>query len=169
MTAADNTSATDATATPPRARKGLANPGATRAAVFLAAKMAARRREMASIVHMSNSHSLHSFAERAGTLGEGAGAEGLSALQDHPSTLKLFGRASQLLEGFESPYGLELLATFHRVTDRQRALTVDQAVKKVHVWNTRKTMFTPHQIQAAWDRLHRLGWTHGPSPSDGRV
>ena len=34
--------------------------------------------------------------------------------------------------------------------------------EKAHGWNTRKTRFTPDQIQAAWDRLHRLGWLDGP-------
>lgn len=74
-----------------------------------------------------------------------------------------------MIEGFESPYGMELLATVHWVADRQGAKTVDQAVDKVHGWNHRKTMFTPHQIQAAWDRLHRLGWLNGPTHADGHL
>jgi hypothetical protein len=76
-------------------------------------------------------------------------------------------QVSRLIEGFESPYGLELLATVHWVADRQGAKTVDQAVEKVHGWNTRKMMFSPHQIQAAWDRLDRLGWLKGPAHAGG--
>ena len=62
---------------------------------------------------------------------------------------------------------MELLATVHWVADRQGAKTVAQAVEKVHGWNARKTTFTPHQIQAAWDRLRRLGWIDGPPHADG--
>ena len=76
---------------------------------------------------------------------------------------------SRLIEGFESPFGLELLATVHWVVDREGSRTVPEAVGKVHGWSPRKTMFTPHQIQAAWDRLHRLGWINGPSHADGHV
>ena len=74
-----------------------------------------------------------------------------------------FERVSRLIEGFESPFGLELLATVHWVVDREGPRTVPEAVGKVHGWSPRKAMFTPHQIQAAWDRLHRLGWTERAS------
>jgi hypothetical protein len=76
-------------------------------------------------------------------------------------------QVSQLIEGFESPYGLEPLATVHWVADRQGAKTVEQAIEKVHGWSTRKTMFTPYQIQAAWDRLLRLGWLDGLAHTEG--
>ncbi len=92
-----------------------------------------------------------------------------AVLKDHPETPERFSQVSQLIEGFESSYGMELLATVHWVADREGARTLDQAVEKVHGWNTRKTMFTPHQIQAAWDRLHRLGWLDGPTYADGHV
>lgn len=100
-------------------------------------------------------------------LTEGAAEEGHSFLQDHPQTRKRFIRVSQLIEGFESPSGMELLATVHWVADRKGAKTVAQAVEKVHNWSNRKMMFTPHQIQAAWDRLRRLGWIDGPPHADG--
>jgi hypothetical protein len=48
------------------------------------------------------------------------------------------------------------------------AKTVEQAIEKVHGWNTRKMMFTPHQIQTVWDRLYWLGWLDGPVFADGR-
>jgi O-acetyl-ADP-ribose deacetylase (regulator of RNase III) len=99
----------------------------------------------------------------------GAGGEGQAVLQDYPKTRERFGRVSQLIEGFESPFGMELLATVHWVADRQGAKTVEQTVEKVHGWNTWKMKFTPHQIQAAWDRLHRLGWLDVPIDSNGQL
>jgi O-acetyl-ADP-ribose deacetylase (regulator of RNase III) len=88
----------------------------------------------------------------------GAPEEGRAVLKNHPDTLQRFDRVSHLIEGFESPYGMELLSTLHWVIVRNGASTLDQAVQKVHAWNDRKTMFTPHQIKAAWDRLHRFDW-----------
>ena len=121
------------------------------------------------------SHYIHGYGEGGDDprkpieLAEGAGAEGQAILQDYPKTRDRFSQVSRLIEGFESPYGMELLATVHWVADRQGAKTVEQAVEKVHGWNTRKTMFTPHQIQAAWDRLRRLGWLDGPTHADGHL
>ena len=91
-------------------------------------------------------------------LADGAGQEGLSFLQNHPAILHRFNLVSHLIEGFESPFGLELLATVHWVAHRQGVRSVDQAVKEVHGWSHRKAMFTPYQIQAAWSQLQRLGW-----------
>ena len=53
--------------------------------------------------------------------------------------------------------------------DRHGAKTLEQTVEKVHGWNTRKMMFTPHQIQAVWDRLHRLGWLDVSIHADGHL
>lgn len=121
------------------------------------------------------SHYIHGYGEGGDDptkpieLAEGAGHEGQDFLRDYPKTRERFVRVSQLIEGFESPYGMELLATVHWVADRQGAKTVAQAVEKVHNWSTRKTMFTTHQIQAAWDRLHRLGWLDGSFHADGHI
>jgi O-acetyl-ADP-ribose deacetylase (regulator of RNase III) len=98
---------------------------------------------------------------------EGAAQEGRAVLEAHPETLKRFNEVTRLIEGFESAYGMELLATVHWVTGREGAATLDQAVEKVHAWNQRKTMFTPYQIRAAWNRLHELGWLDRETRTDG--
>lgn len=119
------------------------------------------------------SHYIHGYGEGGDDpskpieLAEGAGSEGEAILRDHPKTLERFEQVSRLIEGFESPFGMELLATVHWVADRQGAKTVPQAVAKVHRWNTRKTIFTPHHIEAAWDRLHRFGWIAGSPTARG--
>jgi O-acetyl-ADP-ribose deacetylase (regulator of RNase III) len=121
------------------------------------------------------SHYIHGYGEGGDDprkpieLADGAGSEGQAFLRDYPKTLRRFEQVSRLIEGFESPFGLELLATVHWVIDRGRARTVFDAVGKVHGWSSRKTMFTSHQIQAAWDRLHRLGWIDGPAHADGHA
>jgi O-acetyl-ADP-ribose deacetylase (regulator of RNase III) len=89
---------------------------------------------------------------------EGAAQEGRIFLESHPPTLERFEKVSRVIEGFESPFGMELLATVHWVAGREGAANLDEAIRGVHNWNERKMMFTPHQIGAAWDRLHQLGW-----------
>jgi len=109
-------------------------------------------------------HYIHGYGEGGDDprtpieLAEGAGEEGHAVLRNDPETLERFDKVSRLIEGFESPFGMELLATVHWVAVHQGIQSPEEAVEKVHGWNPRKTMFTPHQIQAAWDQLRRLGW-----------
>jgi O-acetyl-ADP-ribose deacetylase (regulator of RNase III) len=98
-------------------------------------------------------------------IGEAAD-EGITFLGGHPDTLDRFKRVSHLIEGFESAFGVELLATVHWVADQQGARSADEAISKVHVWNDRKLKFTPHQIRSAWDRLDKLCWFNDASSDD---
>lgn len=131
---------------------------------FKAAQYGPYAENLRHVLSDMESHYIHGFGEGRDDprqpieLAEGAAAEGRALLEDHPTTLGRFAQVSRLIEGFESPYGLELLASVHWVADRQGAQTLAQAVERVHGWSQRKTMFTPHQIKAAWDRLHALKW-----------
>jgi len=129
----------------------------------------------ANLRHLLNTlegHYINGFGEgsddprAAIELVEGATEAGRAILQDHPDTHEHFNRVSRLIEGFESPYGMELLASVHWVANRAGASTADEAVQKVHMWTERKTMFTPHQIGAAWGRLDRLGWLNRQAHAD---
>jgi O-acetyl-ADP-ribose deacetylase (regulator of RNase III) len=78
-------------------------------------------------------------------------------------------RVTTLIEGFETPYGMELLATVHWVAahggrhGEAPARTADEAVTVVHAWNPRKRqIFKPPHVGLAWDRLHRLAWLEAP-------
>jgi O-acetyl-ADP-ribose deacetylase (regulator of RNase III) len=85
-------------------------------------------------------------------------------------------QVSELIEGFETPYGMELLATVHWVATQPDVNSeppvqdVEAAISAVHRWNARKQwLFMPEHIQTAWDHLSQLGWLgppHAP-PSDG--
>lgn len=69
-------------------------------------------------------------------------------------------RVAQLIEGFETPYGMELLATVHWVAHRESyARTVDDAVVAVHAWNARKrAILSREHIALAWRKLEATGW-----------
>ena len=69
-----------------------------------------------------------------------------------------FDRVGRLVEGFETPFGLELLATVHWVATREGATDADAAAAKVHAWNERKRRFAPGQIGMAFAVLQANGW-----------
>ena len=69
-----------------------------------------------------------------------------------------FDRVAHLVEGFETPFGMELLATVHWVATREESGSVDEAIEKTYAWNSRKRMFDPVQIRIAWDVLHQKEW-----------
>jgi O-acetyl-ADP-ribose deacetylase (regulator of RNase III) len=77
--------------------------------------------------------------------------------QDGP-TRHRFDRVGDLVGGFETPFGLELLATVHWVARRENASDVENATKKVHAWNDRKRRFSQRQIGIAFHTLHAKGW-----------
>jgi len=79
-------------------------------------------------------------------------------LTQHGETQKRFNRVADLIKGFETSFGMELLSTVHWVHAREQATTPEEAVTKVHSWNSRKQMFDPRQIHLAWARLSEAGW-----------
>ncbi|MBF0141639.1 MAG: macro domain-containing protein [Magnetococcales bacterium] len=73
-----------------------------------------------------------------------------------------FDRVSELVKGFETPFGMELLATVHWVVAKDNAENADDVIAKIHAWNDRKRQFSDRQIRIALDVLGRKGWL--PSP-----
>lgn len=70
-----------------------------------------------------------------------------------------FDDVAQLVNGFETPFGLELLATVHWVITQENASTAAEALELTHRWNDRKKSFSRDQIELAFSTLDRLGWT----------
>jgi O-acetyl-ADP-ribose deacetylase (regulator of RNase III) len=69
-------------------------------------------------------------------------------------------RVSQLIEGFQSPYGMELLATVHWVASHEPAArSADEAFHATQTWNERKKkIMRPEHVAAAWHQLESNGW-----------
>jgi O-acetyl-ADP-ribose deacetylase (regulator of RNase III) len=66
---------------------------------------------------------------------------------------------ADLIDGFETPYGLELLATVHWVATREGADTLDKAIEQVAAWNDRKRrVMKPEHLAIAWKQLQDQGW-----------
>lgn len=79
-------------------------------------------------------------------------------LANHPETRARFERVADLVQGFETPFGLELLSTVHWVSTRDRANSADQVLAKVYAWGDRKRQFSKRQILLARDMLMKKGW-----------
>lgn len=89
-----------------------------------------------------------------------AEAEQFVADSGHAHLAQHVARVANLIEGFQSPYGMELLATVHWVATREpNAHSLDQAISAVHAWNERKAkIMQPAHVRAAWSRLEAQGW-----------
>ncbi len=87
-----------------------------------------------------------------------AGEQAAEYLAGQESTRERFDRVARLIEGFESPFGLELLATVHWVATREGADTPEAAIRAAYAWAPRKRMFSEHHLCVAWRALEKNGW-----------
>lgn len=70
-------------------------------------------------------------------------------------------RVAKLIEGFETPYGMELLSSAHWVAVHQipNVDNSEEAISAIHKWNERKRkIFKAEHIKMAWARLSEQGW-----------
>ncbi|ADO68851.1 type II toxin-antitoxin system antitoxin DNA ADP-ribosyl glycohydrolase DarG [Stigmatella aurantiaca] len=81
-------------------------------------------------------------------------------LKTRPETLARLERVVQLIDGFETPFGMELLGTVHWVMRHEaNSGDVEGVIAKVHAWSERKrSQMKDGHIRAAWTRLHAQGW-----------
>lgn len=82
-------------------------------------------------------------------------------LKAQPEAQQHLEKVSNLIYGFETPYGMEMLATVHWVAtkDDNPAQDSEQAILRVHEWNERKhNLFKPQHIRKAWQRLEEQNW-----------
>lgn len=82
-------------------------------------------------------------------------------LQNHPEADIRLEKVGSLINGFETPYGLEMLATVHWVATKYEnpAQNSEQAVNLFHAWNPRKKqIFKTEHIHTAWHHLKSQNW-----------
>ena len=95
----------------------------------------------------------------------GAVDDASTFLASHEDTRNRMHRVRDLVEGFESSYGLELLATVHWVIAKESPKNVGQLTRQVRNWNRRKHQFTERQLKIAADRLSQGGWIDSTCPA----
>ncbi|TKB74233.1 MAG: Appr-1-p processing protein [Nitrospira sp.] len=83
-------------------------------------------------------------------------------LGKHPLPIARVHRVSNLIQGFETPYGMELLSSVHWVCahSKPKATSLETAIAFVQGWNERKLkMFRSEHIRIAYQRLREHAWT----------
>ncbi|GAB2964113.1 macro domain-containing protein [Micromonospora polyrhachis] len=82
-----------------------------------------------------------------------------SASHDTDSSDKALDQLARLIDGFETPYSLELLATVHYAAQQHPpSADINELVHRIQTWSGRKArLFTPAHIQTAYDRLRSAG------------
>ena len=80
-------------------------------------------------------------------------------LANQPEAKKRLEKVACLVEGFETPYGMELLASVHWVAVHDKtAKDPNAAVEQIQSWNERKkNLFKVSHINSAWKRLESEG------------
>jgi O-acetyl-ADP-ribose deacetylase (regulator of RNase III) len=99
------------------------------------------------------------------TLVPGALEDAQAFLQHKVDTQAHFARVAELVEGFESPFGLELLSTVHWIVSKEQACTVDDVITQTYAWSDRKKQFSLRQIALAVDVLSRKNWIENVRPN----
>lgn len=89
----------------------------------------------------------------------GAYRDAKLVIEQQPDTVRRFEEVASLVDGFETPFGMELLATVHWVVKNETPVNDDDLVDKIYAWNDRKKSFTRRQILVAADTLKQKGWT----------
>jgi O-acetyl-ADP-ribose deacetylase (regulator of RNase III) len=81
-------------------------------------------------------------------------------LQKDPRASAHLERVADLVDGFETPYGMELLASVHWAAVHDGEVSdAESAVNAMARWNERKRrLFKPAHIRLAWERLQAEGW-----------
>ena len=95
----------------------------------------------------------------------GAIEEAEAYLVAQPGTSKKLTKVMELVEGFESPFGLELLSTVHWASLDDSYSREEGIVERTYSWGKRKEQFTRRQINLALQVLTNKGWL----PSSGVI
>ena len=88
----------------------------------------------------------------------GAIEDATAFLERHPRTRERMERVFELVEGFESSFGLELLATVYWVLENNLPQNDEQVIAYTYGWNPRKKQFSERQIRLALQTLRTKGW-----------
>ncbi|MGC1378164.1 MAG: hypothetical protein WA821_18180 [Anaerolineales bacterium] len=105
------------------------------------------------VLQKLNGHYLTGYGDRSSNranlhLLPGAKEEADTFLREYPDTQERLERVSQLIQGFETPYGMELLATIHWLAQNEDADVREDyqaAIRGFEAWNERKREHFRHE------------------------
>jgi len=94
---------------------------------------------------------------------EGAAPKAIDYLQKDSESLERLGKVKELINGFETPYGMELLATVHWIMQQypEQSMELSFVVEQIQNWNARKKeLFTEKHIEKVWNYLKSKNSSH---------
>lgn len=110
-------------------------------------------------------HFIRGYGDRTGPAEirplPGAVAEARALLGGNPVAAERLARVRQVIEGFESPYGLELLATIDWIANEfpRARVELDEVQFRIGQWSAEKQRrLKPEHVEVAWRHLSNLGW-----------
>ena len=127
------------------------------------------------VLHTIEGHFISGYADGGDApdkqleLVPGAVEDAKTFLAHHQTTHQRFNQVVDLIEGFESSFGLELLSTVHWVASKEQAKTVDDLVQRTYAWNDRKKQFSRRQISLAVEILSKKKWIDTLNTSESGV
>jgi len=87
----------------------------------------------------------------------GAEKDALAFLENRLETSARISRVAELVDGFETPFGMELLATIYWVA-KNGMTTFEDIINGVYKWGPQKQKFSQRQIEIALKRLIGKKW-----------
>lgn len=119
------------------------------------------------VLNVVEGHFLSGYGDGSATVAEaeplkvlpGAADEAELTLKNAEATRERIEDVLDLAAGFESAYGLELLATVHWLATRSSVVDDEALARQVWEWSPRKArMFTAEHVQTALETLRSLNW-----------
>ena len=124
------------------------------------------------VLHAIEGHLVSGYADGGDAPGKelalvpGALEDAFAFLGNEDDTKARFERVVDLVEGFESPFGLELLSTVHWIVAEENVGSPDEVIEHTYAWNKRKKQFSERQIRLAIDVLAEKKWIEHPDALD---
>ncbi|WP_456304780.1 type II toxin-antitoxin system antitoxin DNA ADP-ribosyl glycohydrolase DarG [Acetobacter oeni] len=82
----------------------------------------------------------------------------------------IIDRLNKLVQGYESPYGLELLSSVHLLAHHEGHFPVEKIIREMQGWSeAKRNQFSEDAIRAAYDRLKDDGLLHQMKPNDAEL
>lgn len=82
-------------------------------------------------------------------------------LMNNDESNKRLQEVSATIEGFETPYGVELLSSVHWVARHSKPPATNEEAAKIAIWSwneRKKNMFRESHIRVAWQKLKADNW-----------
>ena len=116
------------------------------------------------VLHRMEGHHVMGYRDGGDSPGKrldlvpGAVEEAEKFLRRYPETQERLTKVFELVDGFESSFGLELLSTVHWIVDEEEALNDDEIISHTYAWGRHKRQFSERQIRLALEVLRANGW-----------